>query len=53
MYSTNEAAKILGLSQSHIRLLARKGIIEAKLIGRDWIVLDLTYKRKRKLKGGR
>ncbi|MFC2067714.1 hypothetical protein ACFLTP_01690 [Chloroflexota bacterium] len=52
MYSTKEAGKRLGLSQDHVRLLARKGIIEAKRLGHDWIVLDLTYKRKRKLKTG-
>jgi len=50
MYSTKEAAEKLGLSQSHIRLLASKGLIEAKLIGRDWVVLSLDYKRKRRPK---
>jgi len=50
MYSTKEVAEKLGLSQSHIRLLARKGIVEAKKVGRDWVVLDLNYTRKRKPK---
>ena len=50
MYSTKEAADRLGLSQVHVKLLARKGLIEARKIGRDWVVLDLNYKRKRKLK---
>jgi excisionase family DNA binding protein len=36
-----EAAALSGLSQSHLRLLARRGIIEAEKIGRDW----LTTKR--------
>ena len=53
MYSTKEAAEKLGLSQDHIRLLARQGVIEAKKIGRDWVVLELAYKRKRKPKGGK
>ena len=53
MYSTREAAEILGLSQSHVRLLARTGKIEAKWIGRDWVVLNLDYQRKRKPKGGK
>jgi len=53
MYSTKEAAEILGLSQDHVRLLARKGVIEAKKVGRDWVVLDLNYTRKRKPKGGK
>ena len=53
MYSTKEAAEKLGLSQDHVRLLARKGIIAAKKLGHDWIVLDLAYARKRKAKGGK
>jgi len=53
MYSTKEAAEILGLSQSHIRLLARTGKIEAKWVGRDWVVLNLDYQRKRKPKRGK
>ena len=53
MYSTKEAAEKLGLSQDHVRLLARKGIIKAKKLGHDWVVLDLNYNRKRKVKGGK
>jgi len=52
MYSTKEAAKRLRLSQDHVRLLARKGIVQAKKLGHDWVVLDLNYVRKRKPKGG-
>lgn len=50
MYSTKEASKLLGLSQDHVKLLARTGKIEAKKVGRDWIVLSLDYQRKRKPK---
>ena len=50
VYSTKETAERLGLSQDHVRLLARKGIIEAKKLGYDWVVLGLDYKRKRKPK---
>ena len=53
MYSTREAAEILGLSQVHVKLLARKGVIKAKKLGRDWVVLDLNYTRKRKPKVGK
>jgi excisionase family DNA binding protein len=53
MYSTSETAKRLGLSQAHVRLLAKKGEIKAKRVGRDWVVLSLDYKRKRKPKGGK
>jgi excisionase family DNA binding protein len=51
MYSTAEAAKKMGLSPDHVRLLARKGVIEARKLGRDWVVLSLDYTRKRKPKG--
>jgi hypothetical protein len=53
MYGTKEVAEKLGLSQVQVRLLARTGVIKAKKIGRDWIVLDLNYTRKRKPKGGK
>lgn len=53
MYSTKDAADKLGLSQTQVRLLVRQGIIEGKKIGRDWVVLDLNYKRKRRPGGGR
>jgi len=50
MYSTKEAAEKLGLSQEQVRLLARKGVIKAKRLGHDWVVLELNYQRKRKPK---
>ena len=50
MYSTKEAADRLGLSQDHVRLLARKGLIKAKRLGHDWLILELNYQRKRSLK---
>jgi len=53
MYSTKEAGEKLGLSQDHVRLLARKGLIKAKKLGHDWVVLDLNHFRKRKPKGGK
>ena len=53
MYSTKEAADKLGLSQEHVRLLSRKGVIKAKKLGHDWVVLDLNYKRERRPKGGK
>ena len=49
-YSTKEAAQALGLSPDHVKRLARDGNIKAKKVGRDWVVLSLDYKRKRKLK---
>lgn len=51
MYSTSEAAEKLGLSQDHVRLLARTGVIEAKKLGHDWVILSLDYNRQRRPKG--
>jgi excisionase family DNA binding protein len=50
IYSVNEAAQKLGLDSSQVRRLLRKGEIESKRLGRDWVVLSLDYKRKRKPK---
>jgi len=53
MIGTKEAAQRLGLSQAHVRRLLEGGAIEGKRLGRDWIVLNLNYKRKRKPKRSR
>jgi len=53
MYSVKEAALKMGISERHLRLLLEKGEIEGKKLGRDWVVLSLDYKRKRKPKGYR
>jgi excisionase family DNA binding protein len=50
MYSVKEAAEKLGLDTSHVRRLLAKGEIKGVKLARDWIVLDLSYKRKRKPK---
>jgi len=47
IYSVNEAARRLDLDPSQIRRLLAKGEIEGKKLGRDWVVLDLNYKKKR------
>ncbi len=52
VFSTKEAADRLGLSADHVRRLLEQGHIKGKKLGRDWVVLDLTYTRKRKPKGG-
>ena len=51
--SVKEASRLLGISESHIRLLLIKGKIQGKKLGRDWVVLDLNYERKRKPKGSK
>ncbi len=53
VYSVNEAAEKLNLDPSQIRRLLAKGEIKGKKLGRDWVVLDLNYTRKRKPKGGK
>ena len=53
MYSVEEASKILGIDTSLVRRLLRSGKLQGKKLARDWIVLSLDYKRKRKPGGGR
>ena len=48
--SVQEAAKKLGFSKQHVRYLLAKGQIKGKRLGRDWVVLELNYKRKRRPK---
>jgi len=50
MYSVKEAAEKLKISEQHLRYLLSNGEIEGVKISRDWIVLSLEYKRKRKPK---
>lgn len=45
-----EAAEKIGLDASQIRRLLAKGEIRGKKLGRDWVVLSLNYKRKRRPK---
>lgn len=55
MYSVEEVSNILGLDPSQVRRLLRSGEIKGKKLARDWVVLSLDYKRKRrpkKKKGG-
>jgi hypothetical protein len=53
MYSVEEASNILGIDTSLVRRLLRSGQLEGKKLARDWVVLSLDYKRKRKQGGGR
>jgi len=50
MYSVKDAANQMGLSEQHTRLLLSKCEIKGKKLGRDWVVLSLDYKRRRKPK---
>ena len=53
MYSVKEASQKLGLDTSQVRRLLAKGEIKGVKLARDWVVLELNYKRKRKPKGVR
>lgn len=35
---TNEASELLGLSSDHIKKLCREGKIQAKRIGKTWVI---------------
>lgn len=52
MYSVNQAARIMGISERHLRLLLENGQVMGKKLGHDWVVLEIKYQRKRKPKGG-
>jgi excisionase family DNA binding protein len=49
--STKEAAVRLGISVDHVRKLLESGELKGKKLGRDWVVLSVDYKRKRRPKG--
>lgn len=50
VYSVSEAAEKLGLDTSQVRRLLKDRKIKGKKLGHDWVVLELSYKRKRKPK---
>ena len=50
MYSVKEAAQKLGLDTSQVRRLLAQGKIKGVKLARDWAVLELSYKRRRKPK---
>jgi len=53
MYTVKEAADKLSLDASQVRRLLASGDIRGRKLGRDWVVLELNYERKRKPKRGR
>jgi excisionase family DNA binding protein len=52
IYSVKEAAEKLEISERRVRKLLEENRIKGKKLGRDWVVLNLKYTRKRKPKGG-
>jgi len=49
-YTTKEADRKLGISHQYVHYLLARDEIDGKRLGRDWVVLSLDYKRKRKPK---
>jgi len=53
MWSVIETAKRLGVSEQRVRQLLVEGRIKGKKLGGTWVVLKLSYTRKKlKTKGG-
>lgn len=50
VYSVKEAAQKLGLDTSQVRRLLADGKIKGVKLARDWVVLELNYKRRRRPK---
>ena len=44
LVSLAEAADLSGLSQSHLRLLVRRGAIWGAKIGRNWVTTEVAVK---------
>jgi len=47
MWSVREAAKELGISEQRVRKLLAEGRIKGKKLDGTWVVLKLSYTRKR------
>jgi len=46
IYSTRQAAEILGVSQKMITYLLRRGQLKGRKLGHEWMVLDINYDRR-------
>ena len=47
MWSVKEAAKELGISEQRVRKLLAEGRIKGKKLDGTWVVLKLSYTKKR------
>ena len=52
IYSVRQAARQMGISQQHLRLLLKKKVVPGTKLGGMWLVHSLHYDRRRKPKGG-
>jgi len=53
LLSANDAAKILGVHHSRVRVLIREGRLPAQKIGRTWVIQEKDLKKLKILKRGR
>ena len=51
IFTVEEAAEKLGLSPSHVRRLLKEEKLTGAKLGREWMVTELDYSRKRRPKG--
>jgi len=47
MWNVKEAAKRIGISEQRVRKLLAEGRIKGKKLGGTWVVLELSYTKKR------
>ena len=47
MWSVKEAARRLGISEQRVRKLLAEGRIKGKKLDGTWVVVELSYKKKR------
>jgi len=48
MWSVKDAAEKLGISERRVRKLLEEGRIKGKKISGSWVVLELSYTKKRR-----
>jgi excisionase family DNA binding protein len=53
LLSANEAAKILGVHHSRVRVLIREGRLPAQKVGRDWVIFKKDLEKVKDRKPGR
>lgn len=53
LLSANEAANILGVHHSRVRVLIREGRLPAQKVGRAWVILEKDLEKVKIRKPGR
>ena len=48
MWSVTEAARLMGINGQRVRKLLAEGRIKGKKLGGTWVVLELSYTRKKR-----